>query len=72
MNDRVGNENPMKILTIVGARPQFIKAAALTEATKAFNVQAGLRAGIERIEEASVHTGKHYDYNMDRLSGNPQ
>jgi UDP-N-acetylglucosamine 2-epimerase len=57
----------MKILTIVGARPQFIKAAALTEAIKAFNVQAGPRAEMERIEEVSVHTGQHYDYNMDRI-----
>jgi UDP-GlcNAc3NAcA epimerase len=57
----------MKILTIVGARPQFIKAAALTEAIKAFNVQAEPRAGIARIEEVSVHTGQHYDYNMDRI-----
>jgi UDP-GlcNAc3NAcA epimerase len=43
----------MKILTIVGARPQFIKAApvsrALTEAA---------------IEEVLLHTGQHYDRNM--------
>lgn len=44
----------MKILTVVGNRPQFIKAAA---------VSGQLR---ERHEEVLVHTGQHYD---DSLSG---
>jgi UDP-N-acetylglucosamine 2-epimerase len=43
-------------LTIVGARPQFIKAAAVSRLMKA----AGIR---ERI----VHTGQHYDYNMSKV-----
>ena len=46
----------MKILTVVGNRPQFIKAAA---------VSGPLRAEQEH-EEVLVHTGQHYD---DALSG---
>lgn len=43
----------MHLLTIVGARPQFIKAAALSPALR----EAGL-------EEQLVHTGQHYDAAM--------
>ena len=46
----------MKIVTIVGARPQFIKEAVVGE---------GLRkAGFEHV---LVHTGQHYDYNMSEV-----
>ena len=44
----------MKVLTVVGARPQFIKAAAVS---RAFQEQGG-------IEEIIVHTGQHFDANM--------
>ncbi len=43
----------MKITTVIGARPQFIKAAALT---KAFREHG--------IHERVLHTGQHYDENM--------
>ena len=49
----------MKIITIVGARPQFIKAAVVSRAISAHNAQGGAR-----IEEVIVHTGQHYDHNM--------
>jgi UDP-N-acetylglucosamine 2-epimerase len=42
----------MKLLTVVGARPQFIKAACLSVALQG------------RHEEVLVHTGQHYDYAM--------
>ncbi len=45
----------MKIITVVGARPQFIKAALVSRAMK----KAGIR-------EVLVNTGQHYDYEMSR------
>jgi UDP-N-acetylglucosamine 2-epimerase len=46
----------MKILTVVGARPQFIKAAPVSRALRA--------AG---HTEFLVHTGQHYDYGMSQV-----
>jgi UDP-N-acetylglucosamine 2-epimerase len=54
----------MKIVTVVGARPQFIKAGAVSRAVQAFNRNC---ARSERIREILVHTGQHYDYLMDRV-----
>jgi UDP-N-acetylglucosamine 2-epimerase len=57
----------MKIVTIVGARPQFIKAAAVSRAIHTFN-RAAVQAGSKkRIREMLVHTGQHYDYLMDKV-----
>ena len=46
----------MKIVTVVGARPQFIKAAAFSRATAA-------RADSD-LTEVLIHTGQHYDEKM--------
>lgn len=52
-----------KIVTIVGARPQFIKAAAVSRAIAAFNKENSNA----RIDELIVHTGQHYDANMSKV-----
>ena len=46
----------MKLLTVIGARPQFIKAAVVSNALRARN-----------IEEFLVHTGQHFDENMSKV-----
>ncbi len=51
----------MKMLTIVGARPQFVKAATVSRAVLAFNAE---RRDGGRIQEVLVHTGQHYDAEM--------
>lgn len=45
----------MKIVTVVGARPQFIKAAVVS------------RALLGQAQEVLVHTGQHYDPNMSQV-----
>lgn len=47
----------MKIATIIGARPQFIKAAAVSNAMRRSS----------GVEEVLIHTGQHYDKNMSDI-----
>lgn len=49
-----------KILSVVGARPNFMKVAAICEAIKEHNSRVDGR----EIEHILVHTGQHYDANM--------
>ena len=53
----------MKLVNIVGARPQIIKAAAVSRAIAAHNKQKPDRT----INEVIVHTGQHYDENMSQI-----
>lgn len=53
----------MKIASIVGARPQFIKLAPLVRAVRARH-RLGSRLKIEHI---IIHTGQHYDDRMNRI-----
>lgn len=55
----------MKIVTIVGARPQFIKAAVVSRAIAAHN--GSLAASGSSIHEVILHTGQHYDANMSDI-----
>lgn len=50
----------MKIITIVGARPQFIKAAVVSRAIEKHNTEVHEK----KIHEIIIHTGQHYDPNM--------
>jgi len=49
----------IKIVTVIGARPQIIKAAALSRAIK--------NHFSDKIKEIIVHTGQHYDKNMSQV-----
>jgi UDP-GlcNAc3NAcA epimerase len=53
----------MKVVNLVGARPQFIKAATVTRAIHRHN----LDHSSPNISEIIVHTGQHYDYNMSQV-----
>ena len=47
----------MKIVTVIGARPQFIKAAAVSREIEKY----------PQIKEVIVHTGQHFDENMSDI-----
>ncbi|NCC31502.1 MAG: UDP-N-acetylglucosamine 2-epimerase (non-hydrolyzing) [Chloroflexia bacterium] len=54
----------MKLLTIIGARPQFIKAATISRAINEHNAKIGTTGQGTHIREIICHTGQHFDANM--------
>ncbi|MBF0405901.1 MAG: UDP-N-acetylglucosamine 2-epimerase (non-hydrolyzing) [Candidatus Riflebacteria bacterium] len=54
----------MKILTVVGARPQFVKAAVVSRAIKNHNSSNAISSSKYHVDEKILHTGQHYDENM--------
>lgn len=50
----INSGSPLKIVTIIGPRLQFIKAAVVSR----------LFAKTNEIQEVIIHTGKHFDVNM--------
>ncbi len=58
MNNELEDKR-IKILTVIGARPQIIKAAAIS---RAIHTKFS-----DKIKEVIVHTGQHYDQNMSQV-----
>jgi UDP-GlcNAc3NAcA epimerase len=53
----------MKIITIIGARPQFVKAATVSRVISSISADSDRPS----VQEVIVHTGQHYDDNMSRV-----
>jgi len=53
----------IKIVTVIGARPQFIKAATISRVIEKHNIEKKN----PEVQEIIVHTGQHYDLNMSQI-----
>ena len=59
----MGEQATLRLLTVVGTRPQFVKAAVVSRAIAAWNQQSPAVAVAEEI----LHTGQHYDPMMSQV-----
>lgn len=59
----------MKIINVVGARPNFMKISPIIRAIDSHNnrIQSSIRKNNSILESKLVHTGQHYDYKMSRV-----
>ena len=55
----------MKIATIIGARPQFIKSAPVSKAILDYNKLSSIKS--PPVTEIIIHTGQHFDDNMSNV-----
>lgn len=53
----------MKLISVVGARPQFVKLGPISRAASCHNADASCSEGVEHVV---VHTGQHYDVQMSK------
>jgi len=57
------SKKEIKIVTVIGARPQFIKAATISRVIEKHNIEKKN----PEVQEIIVHTGQHYDLNMSQI-----
>ena len=60
---KIDKSNKMKIASIIGARPQFVKLAPLVRAIRKHNKFNSKF----KIKHLIIHTGQHYDYEMNKI-----
>lgn len=56
----------MKLLSIAGARPNFMKLSSISHAVEEYNQRNHKTSSFDKIEHIIVHTGQHYDVQMSR------
>ena len=58
----------MKIMSIAGARPNFMKLASIARAVKSYNQELtkSEHANPNKVDHIIVHTGQHYDDKMSK------
>ena len=57
----------IRIVTVLGARPQFIKAATVSRAINHANEYCKKSNVAETYKEVILHTGQHFDTNMSAI-----
>ncbi len=55
----------MELIHIVGARPQFIKMAAVSRAIAEYNRNSKMNS--EEIHDLVINTGQHYDFELSEV-----